>query len=266
MGDWSSWQGQASHSCFSYSLPESPGSDRDHSRIASTSSHIRTRYRRVAAPSSRRGFIVTRVESLANPARGPWRPRRGDYRLDALGGLAVILGVSLSKWGGASRGSRQIAVAALGIAATVLWMAVVILRENINDLMDPPGSLGSPGAGSPRCAATVPGVLGVETLRVRKSGLEYLVDIHIEVAATLTVESRPRNCPRRQGSHPARCGGDQRRSRPRRTAHPFKRHISCGKVSCRNSLGFNTRIQNQGGHDPRPAAKAGAPATTDRSP
>jgi divalent metal cation (Fe/Co/Zn/Cd) transporter len=31
-------------------------------------------------------------------------------------------------------------------------------------------------------------VLGVETLRVRKAGLEYLVDIHIEVAPDLTVE------------------------------------------------------------------------------
>ena len=30
-------------------------------------------------------------------------------------------------------------------------------------------------------ALAVPGVLGVETLRVRKAGLEYLVDIHVEV-------------------------------------------------------------------------------------
>ena len=36
-------------------------------------------------------------------------------------------------------------------------------------------------------ALDVPGVLGVETLRVRKSGLEYLVDIHIEVDPDLTV-------------------------------------------------------------------------------
>ncbi|MBI3468470.1 MAG: cation transporter, partial [Planctomycetes bacterium] len=36
-------------------------------------------------------------------------------------------------------------------------------------------------------AASVPGVRGVEKLWVRKSGLEYLADIHIEVASQLTV-------------------------------------------------------------------------------
>jgi divalent metal cation (Fe/Co/Zn/Cd) transporter len=37
-------------------------------------------------------------------------------------------------------------------------------------------------------ASSVIGVLDVETLRVRKAGLEYLVDIHIEVAPDLTVD------------------------------------------------------------------------------
>ena len=36
-------------------------------------------------------------------------------------------------------------------------------------------------------ALAVPGVLGVETLRVRKVGLEYLADIHIEVDPDQTV-------------------------------------------------------------------------------
>jgi len=109
-----------------------------------------------------------------------------DYRLDALGGLAVVLGVSLSKWGGTSWQWAD-RVAALGIAATVLFIGGRLLRENINDLMDrqaPPEFL----AEVRRAASTVPGVLGVETLRVRKAGLEYLVDIHIEVARDLTVE------------------------------------------------------------------------------
>jgi divalent metal cation (Fe/Co/Zn/Cd) transporter len=37
-------------------------------------------------------------------------------------------------------------------------------------------------------AENVPGVCAVETLRVRKTGLEYLADIHIQVDAQLTVE------------------------------------------------------------------------------
>jgi cation diffusion facilitator family transporter len=109
-----------------------------------------------------------------------------DYRLDALGALAVVLGVSFSKWGGPSWQSAD-RVAALVISATVLWIGGRLLRENINDLMDrqaPAKVL----AQIRHAASIVPGVLGVETLRVRKSGLEYLVDIHIEVAADLTVE------------------------------------------------------------------------------
>lgn len=35
---------------------------------------------------------------------------------------------------------------------------------------------------------SVPGVLGVETLWVRKSGLEYLADIHLEVDPEITVQ------------------------------------------------------------------------------
>jgi cation diffusion facilitator family transporter len=109
-----------------------------------------------------------------------------DYRLDALGGLAVVIGVSLSRWGGPWWKWAD-HLAALAIAATVFWVGARLLRNNTNDLMD---------RQAPRdildkvrqAAAMVPGVLGVETLRVRKAGLEYLVDIHIEVAPDLTVE------------------------------------------------------------------------------
>jgi cation diffusion facilitator family transporter len=110
-----------------------------------------------------------------------------DYRLDALGGLAVLVGVALSRWGGPGWDWAD-HVAALVIAATVLWIGIRLLRDNINDLMDrqaPPEIL----AAVRRAASSVSGVLGVETLRVRKAGLEYLVDIHIEVAPDLTVEA-----------------------------------------------------------------------------
>ena len=38
-------------------------------------------------------------------------------------------------------------------------------------------------------ALTVPGVQNVETLWIRKSGLEYFVDIHIEVDGEMTVST-----------------------------------------------------------------------------
>jgi cation diffusion facilitator family transporter len=110
-----------------------------------------------------------------------------DYRLDALAGLAVVLGVSFAKWGGPSWQWADHA-AALGIAATVLWIGSRLLRENVSDLMDRQASLEILEEVG-RASAAVAGVLGVETLRVRKSGLEYFADIHIEVAPDLTVKA-----------------------------------------------------------------------------
>jgi cation diffusion facilitator family transporter len=109
-----------------------------------------------------------------------------DYRLDALGGLAVLVGVSLAKWGGPQWHWAD-RVAALLVAGTVFWVGGGLLRDNIDALMDRqagPELL----AAVRREAMAVPGVREVEKLRVRKQGLEYLVDIHIEVDPALTVE------------------------------------------------------------------------------
>jgi cation diffusion facilitator family transporter len=109
-----------------------------------------------------------------------------DARLDALGTLAVIVGVALAKWGGPSWHWADHA-AALLVAATVFWIGGGLLRENIDILMDrqaDPDRL----AAVRRVASAVPGVKEVETLRMRKAGLESLVDIHVEVDPGLTVE------------------------------------------------------------------------------
>jgi cation diffusion facilitator family transporter len=108
-----------------------------------------------------------------------------DYRLDALGSLAVLAGVSLGRWGGPSWAWADHAAAAL-VAATVFWIGGGLLRENVDALMDrqaDPALL----AEVRREASAVPGVRAVEKLRVRKVGLEYLVDIHIEVDSSKTV-------------------------------------------------------------------------------
>jgi cation diffusion facilitator family transporter len=108
-----------------------------------------------------------------------------DYRLDALGSLVVLLGVGAAKLGGPSWYWADHVAGAL-VAGTILWVGVGLLWENVQGLMDrqaDPDLLASIRAE----ALTVPGVKGVETLRVRKAGLEYLVDIHIEVDPDLTV-------------------------------------------------------------------------------
>ena len=108
-----------------------------------------------------------------------------DYRLDALGALAVVVGVTLAKWGGPSWHWADHG-AALVVAATVFWVGGGLLRDNIDSLMD--RQAGPEVLEAVRSeAAAVPGVRAVEKLRIRKVGLEYLVDIHVEVDPDETV-------------------------------------------------------------------------------
>ena len=108
-----------------------------------------------------------------------------DYRLDSLGGIAVVVGVGLSRWGGPSWGWADHA-AALFVAGAVLWIGGHLLWGNVHDLMD---RQADPAFVEQvrQLALGVAGVVGVETLRVRKVGLEYLADMHVEVDPERTV-------------------------------------------------------------------------------
>jgi len=108
-----------------------------------------------------------------------------DYRLDALGGVAVAAGVALARWGGPSWAWADHA-AAIAVAGAVMWIGGSLLWGNVQDLMDRQAAPDLLNAVRVEAEA-VDGVLGVETLRVRKVGLEYLVDIHIEVDPDRTV-------------------------------------------------------------------------------
>jgi cation diffusion facilitator family transporter len=108
-----------------------------------------------------------------------------DYRLDAIGSLVVLAGVALATWGGPSWLWADNAAAAAA-AATILWVAFGLFRDNAEELIDRQADPDLLDAVR-REALAVPGVLGVETLRVRKAGLEYLVDIHVEVDPEQTV-------------------------------------------------------------------------------
>lgn len=110
-----------------------------------------------------------------------------DYRLDALGGVVVTVGVAAATWGGPSLRWADHA-AALAVAATVLWVGGVLLYDNAQGLMDRQADPEVVDAVR-REALAVGGVLGVEKLRVRRAGLEYLVDIHVEVDPDQSVRS-----------------------------------------------------------------------------
>jgi cation diffusion facilitator family transporter len=106
-----------------------------------------------------------------------------DYRLDALGGIGVLIGVALSKWAGWHWADH---VAAILIAGTVLWIGGGLLWENVQSLIDrqaDPDTLQNVRG----TAQSVPGVLAVEKLRVRRMGIEYIAEIHIQVDENASV-------------------------------------------------------------------------------
>ena len=108
-----------------------------------------------------------------------------DHRSDAFCSLAVLIGLAVVRWAGPGWiGADE--VAALVVVAVIIWSGSAVFRACASELMDVQADdefvqqvLAS--------AESVPDVQAVETLWVRKSGLEYFADIHIEVDQHLTV-------------------------------------------------------------------------------
>jgi cation diffusion facilitator family transporter len=108
-----------------------------------------------------------------------------DQRLDALGSLAVFVGLALAHWGGpAWRAADHFA--ALAVALIVFWVGGRLFWGSCQELMDhqaEPEMLDRVRA----VALAVAGVKGIEKLLIRKTGLEHLVDIHVEVDPQISV-------------------------------------------------------------------------------
>lgn len=108
-----------------------------------------------------------------------------DHRSDALSALAVFVGLFLVRVGG-PRLAFLDAAAALAVVVVILYSATGLLFASAQELMDAqadPKFVDEVRA----VAAGTPGVRRVDKLWVRKTGLEYLVDIHVQVAAEMTV-------------------------------------------------------------------------------
>ncbi|MHC2069671.1 cation diffusion facilitator family transporter [Bremerella sp. T1] len=109
-----------------------------------------------------------------------------DHRSDALCSLAVLIGLSIVLWGGPACIWAD-EMAALLVVAAIAWSSGLLFRSSVSELLDPQADE-KLVAQIRDTALQVPGVRHVETLRVRKTGLEYLADIHIQVDANLTVD------------------------------------------------------------------------------
>lgn len=108
-----------------------------------------------------------------------------DHRADAFSALAVFVGLSVVHYGGDTYMWADEAAALLVVAA-ISYSAARLFRESASELMD---AQADPDFVERirKLSLETTGVLGVETLWVRKSGLEYFVDIHIEVDPTLSI-------------------------------------------------------------------------------
>jgi cation diffusion facilitator family transporter len=108
-----------------------------------------------------------------------------DHRADALSALAVLVGLALVRIGGPGFLAVD-RLAALFVVAVILTSASRLLWSSAQELMDAQADE-SFVERIRASASAVEGVRRIDKLWVRKSGLEYLVDIHIQVPAELTV-------------------------------------------------------------------------------
>lgn len=108
-----------------------------------------------------------------------------DHRSDALCSLAVLIGLSAVRFGGENLFWAD-DVASLVVVAAIVWTGFQLFRSSANELMD---TQADPEYVKQieMIALETPGVEEVETLWVRKSGLEFFADMHVEVDQHLSV-------------------------------------------------------------------------------
>ena len=107
------------------------------------------------------------------------------HRSDALSSIAVLVGVFLALIGGPK---FHIAdhIAAMAVALIICYTGVKMLRKTSSELMDQVLT-GPPVEKIKILASEVKGVKAVEKLFIRKSGMDLIIDIHVEVDPALSV-------------------------------------------------------------------------------
>lgn len=108
-----------------------------------------------------------------------------DHRNDAFCALAVLIGLVAIRVGGPAFMWAD-EVASLFVVVAIIWTGMRLFRSSASELMDAQADPEYVGY-IREAALSVAGVEGVETLWVRKSGLEFFADIHIEVNQHVSV-------------------------------------------------------------------------------
>jgi cation diffusion facilitator family transporter len=113
---------------------------------------------------------------------------RGDawhHRSDALTSLAAFIGISIALVGGEGYETAD-DWAALAACAVIFYNGSRLLRPAVNEVMD---AAAPPGVEEEirRISSAVEGVIDVEKCRIRKSGLGFLMDLHVVVDGEISV-------------------------------------------------------------------------------
>lgn len=133
-------------------------------------------------------FLSRRVDAVGTEVRSTAVQADARHHLsDAITSTAAFLGISIALVGGPGWESAD-DWAALAAAAVIAYNGVSILRPALSDLMDR-----MPGPEIvdrvTDAAKSVSGVLAVEKLAVRKAGLVFYVDIHVQADPEMRLDA-----------------------------------------------------------------------------
>lgn len=107
------------------------------------------------------------------------------HRSDAVTSMAAFLGISIALIGGPGYETAD-DWAALIACSVILFTGVRLLRSAAKEMLDAAAPRDVEGR-IRKIASAVPGVVAIEKCRVRKSGLGYLMDIHVVVDGSISV-------------------------------------------------------------------------------
>jgi cation diffusion facilitator family transporter len=131
-------------------------------------------------------FMFRRTRSIGREAHSTAAQADAwHHASDALTSAAAFIGISIALWGGPGWEQAD-DWAALLASAMIFYNGLLLVRPAIRDLMDkmPAGDV----VGHVRqTASAVPGVLAVEKLSVRKAGMVYYVDIHVQADPSMSL-------------------------------------------------------------------------------
>lgn len=129
----------------------------------------------------RRGRAVARATDSGAVLLDAWH-----HRSDAITSAAAAVGISVALAGGPGYEPAD-DWAALFASAVILYNATRLINRPIRELMDTePAEISGPVRA---VAESVAGVVAVEKILARKSGMRHLLDMHIEVDAEMSVRA-----------------------------------------------------------------------------